>query len=142
MKDSIVIIVLLLVILLSSESGICQSKQQDDRLLGKWSILFFKDTEGKIIKNGFEGKNYVDVFYKNGTYSVDPNYFRDEMKRNGINEPLDYTSLPVFTWRNMDDNLIEIITTSGNQQIRYGFSGDTLLLGYPNGNIKYLLKRK
>jgi hypothetical protein len=35
-----------------------------------------------------------------------------------------------------------IDTSQGSQQVSYGFSGDTLLLGYSNGNTRFLLKRK
>jgi hypothetical protein len=73
---------------------------------------------------------------------IDPNYLRDDMKRNGINEPLDYASIPIFSWKSISDGVLEIQTGQGNQQIRYGFSGDTLVFGFPNGNTKYLLKRK
>jgi len=60
----------------------------------------------------------------------------------GINEPLDYALIPAFSWQTIDEGIIEISTSQGNQQIRYGFSGDTLVFGYPNGHTKHLLKRK
>ncbi len=103
--------------------------------------MFFTDAEGNILDNGFAGKNYVDVFNENGTFSIDPNIFRDEMKKHGISGTVDYSAIPVFTWKTHNNQVLIIDTNMGSQQIRYGFSGDTLLLGYPNGNIRYLFKR-
>lgn len=130
------------IVLLFSESVKSQSLTRDNRLLGRWMILFSKDSSGKVLNDGFAGKNYVEVFAKNGTYSIDPNFLRDEAKKNGINEPIDYSAIPSFSWKTLNDETLIIETGQGSQQIRYGFSCDTLLLGYPNGNIQYLLKRK
>jgi hypothetical protein len=143
MKDKITFLVLILSIFLSLNNNCFpQKKELDLRIVGKWEILFSKDLEGKVVKNEFSGKGYVETFTKNGQFMIDPNYLRDDMKRNGINEPLDYTSIPTFSWQTIDDGILEISSSQGNQQVRYGFSSDTLVLGYPNGNIKYLLKRK
>jgi hypothetical protein len=35
-----------------------------------------------------------------------------------------------------------MITSEGSRQNRYGFMGDTLIFGYPNGHTRYLLKKK
>ncbi|SEF79623.1 hypothetical protein [Algoriphagus boritolerans] len=64
------------------------------------------------------------------------------MKRNGINEPLDYSMIPILNWKTINNEILIIDTSQGSQQVRYGFSGDTLLLGYSNGNSRFLLKRK
>ncbi|WP_297337254.1 hypothetical protein [Algoriphagus sp.] len=135
-------IILISVTFLSSKSGVCQSRDHDERLIGKWTILFFKDADGKLLKNGFQGKNYVDTFFENGQYSIDPNFFRDEAKKNGINEPIDYSSIPSFSWKTVNNQILSIETGQGSQEIRYGFLGDTLIFGYPNGHTRYLLKRK
>jgi hypothetical protein len=105
-------------------------------------ILFSKDSSGKVLNDGFAGKNYVEVFAKNGTYSIDPNFLRDEAKKNGINEPIDFSAIPSFSWKTLNDETLIIETGLGSQQIRYGFADDTLLMGYPNGHVRYLLKRK
>jgi hypothetical protein len=143
MKGKISFLLIIVSIFLSINNHcFAQKKDLDSRIVGKWELLFSKDLEGKVVKNEFSGKGYVETFTKSGQFMIDPNYLRDDMKRNGINEPLDYSLIPVFSWRMIDDNLFEIMSSNGNQQIRYGFSGDTLVLGYPNGNTKYLLKRK
>jgi len=143
MKDKITFLVLILSIFLSLNNNCFpQKKELDLRIVGKWELLFSKDLEGKVVKNEFSGKGYVETFTKSGQFMIDPNYLRDDMKRNGINEPLDYASIPSFFWQTIDVGIIEISSSQGNQQVRYGFSGDTLVLGYPNGNTKYLLKRK
>ena len=119
-----------------------QKKDLDQRLVGRWMNLYSKDQDGKIIKDEFYGKKYIDTFQKNGQYLFDPNFLRDDMKRNGINEPLDYSLIPTFSWKTYENQILEIISTEGSQKIRYNFSGDTLILGYQNGHIQYLLKRK
>lgn len=97
---------------------------------------------GDIIKDDFYKKGYVDTFLKNGQHLIDPNYLRDDLRRNGIKEPLDYSLIPTFSWKTLNDQILEISGNGETQQIRYRFLGDTLLLGYSNGNTKYLLKRK
>lgn len=64
------------------------------------------------------------------------------MKRNGINEPLDYSAIPTLSWKTVNNEVLIIDTGQGSQEISYGLYGDTLLLGYPNGDTRYLLKRK
>jgi hypothetical protein len=119
-----------------------QKRDLDQRLLGKWMNLYAKDANGEIIKDDFYKKKYIDTFLKNGQYSIDPNFLRDDLKRNGIKEPLDYSLMPVFSWKTFDNQILEISGSDGSQKIRYNFSGDTLILGYQSGNTKYLLKRK
>ncbi|MDO9552762.1 hypothetical protein [Rhodonellum sp.] len=119
-----------------------QKKELDSRIVGKWTNIFAKDVHGEIIKDDFYKKGYVDTFLKNGQHLIDPNFLRDDLKRNGIKEPLDYSLIPTFSWRTFNDQILEISGSGETQQIRYGFSGDTLLLGYSNGNTRYLIKRK
>ncbi|MBA4302420.1 hypothetical protein SAMN03080617_01819 [Algoriphagus alkaliphilus] len=143
MKSKISFLLIILSIFLSINNDCFpQKKELDLKIVGKWELLFSKDIEGKLVKNEFSGKGYIETFTKSGQFMIDPNYLRDDMKRNGINEPLDYASIPTFSWKSISDGVLEIQTGQGNQQIRYGFSGDTLVFGYPNGNTKYLLKRK
>jgi hypothetical protein len=118
-----------------------QKLKLDSEIIGRWERLYSIDTDGNKIKDDFSGKGYIETFTKNGTYLLDPNYFRDDMKRHGINEPLDYSALPVFRWKTISESLLEINYNISVQQVRYGFSGDTLLMGEPNGAITYLLKR-
>jgi hypothetical protein len=119
-----------------------QKAERDPRLVGRWMMLFSKEANGEIVKNEFYRKNYVETFAKNGSLILDPQFFRDDMKRNGINEPLDYSMIPTLNWKTINNEILIIDTSQGSQQVRYGFSGDTLLLGYSNGNTRFLLKRK
>lgn len=125
-------------------SNFCYAQKSvfDERVVGKWEILFSENAEGIEIKDEFTRKGYINTYTKDGMLLLDFNYFKDDMKRHGIKEPLDYASIPSLSWKSIRENVMEIYTGQGNQVIRYGFSGDTLLLGYPNGNIQYLLKRK
>jgi len=118
-----------------------QKTKLDSELIGRWEHLYSIDTEGNKIKDDFSGKGYIHTFTKNGTYFIDPNFFRDDYKRHGINEPLDYSALPVFRWKIISESVLEINFDIGVEQMRYGFSGDTLLTGEPNGAITYLLKK-
>lgn len=104
--------------------------------------LFSKDAAGKVLKDDFAGRGYIDTFAKNGTYIVDPNYLRDDMKRHGIKEPLDYSLIPTYSWKTVNNEIVVIESDQGTQHIRYNFSGDTLLMGFTDGNTRYLLKRK
>ena len=131
-----------LMIIISTILSFTQKKDLDQRLLGKWVNLHAKDPDGKIIKDEFYGKKYIDTFLKNGQYLIDPNFLRDDMRRNGIKEPLDYSLIPSFSWKTYDNQILEIETSEGFQKIRYNFLGDTLVLGYQNGNARYLLKIK
>lgn len=130
------------IILLLSESVKSQSQALDSRVVGRWVVLFSKDANGKVLNDGFVGKNYTEIFAKNGTYIIDPNFLRNEAKGNGILESIDFLSIPSFSWKTLNDETLIIETGQGSQLIRYGFSGDSLLLGYPNGHTRYLLKRK
>lgn len=64
------------------------------------------------------------------------------MKRAGVNFPLEYSEIPTFQWRTINNEILEMDIDQGSKQNRYGFSGDTLIFGYPNGNTRYLLKQK
>ncbi len=119
-----------------------QKAERDPRLVGRWMMLFTRDSNGEVIKDEFFRKNYVETFAKNGSLILDPQFLRDDMKRNGINEPLDYSMIPTLNWKTINNEILIIDTSQGSQQVRYGFSGDTLLLGYSNGNTRFLLKRK
>lgn len=122
--------------------GFSQKRDLDQRLVGKWVNLHAKDSDGKIIKDEFYEKKYIDTFLKNGQYLIDPNFLRDDLKRNGIKETLDYSLILSFSWKTYDNQILEIVTSEGGQKIRYNFLGDTLILGYQNGNTRYLLKSK
>jgi hypothetical protein len=119
-----------------------QKKELDPRLVGRWEMLFSKDVNGAIIKDDFYGKRYKETYTKDGKLILDPQFLRDDMKSRGINEPLDYGSIPTLNWKSIDNEILETESDYGSQQARYGFAGDTLILGYPNGNTRYLLKRK
>jgi hypothetical protein len=129
-------------IIISTILSFTQKKDLDQRLVGKWANLHAKDQDGEIIKDEFYGKKYIDTFLKNGQYLIDPNFLRDDMKRNGIKEPLDYSLIPALSWTTYENQTLEIASSEGSQKIRYNFLGDTLILGYQNGNTRYLLKSK
>jgi hypothetical protein len=105
-------------------------------------MLFSKDANGEIRKDEFYGKRYVETYTKDGRLVLDPQFLRDDLKRNGITDPLDYSLIPTFSWKTVNNETIEISTSEGNRQNRYGFSGDTLIFGYSNGNTSYLLRVK
>jgi len=105
-------------------------------------MLFSKDANGKIVKDDFYCKRYVETYTKDGRWLPDPQFFRDDIKKHGITEPLDYATIPTFQWRTINNEILEMDTDQGSKQNRYGFSGDTLIFGYPNGNTRYLLKQK
>ncbi len=119
-----------------------QKAERDTRLVGQWVTLYSTDGTGEIQKDMLSGKNYVETFTKNGKYILDPQFLSDDMKSRGIKEPLDYASIPTFSWKTENNEVLIIDSGLGSQKIRNGFSGDTLLKGYPNGHIRYLLKRK
>ncbi|MBX2962494.1 MAG: hypothetical protein KF687_08280 [Cyclobacteriaceae bacterium] len=119
-----------------------QTDDHDARLIGKWKFLYTKDAGMNILKDEFTGKGYIETFTKNGQYLIDPKYLQDDMKRHGINEPIDHSLIPTFTWKTINNEILEISEGRDARKCRYGFSGDTLLLGYPNGHVRYLLKRK
>jgi hypothetical protein len=133
---------ILIVILSITILAFSQKAERDSRLVGKWMILFSKDANGEIIKDEFYGKHYVETYTKDGKLILDPQFLRDDLKRNGISEPLDYSLIPTFSWKTINNETIEIITSEGSRQNRYGFSGDTLIFGNSNGHVRYLLKRK
>lgn len=121
---------------------ILQKAERDPRLVGKWTMLYSKDVNGEIILDEFYAKSYVETYTKEGKLILDPQYLRDNLKRNGITEPLDYSLIPSFSWKTFNSETIEITTSEGSRQNRYGFSGDTLIFGYSNGHLRYLLRRK
>jgi hypothetical protein len=135
MRISIFLILLLF-------SAFSQKAERDPRLVGKWMMLFSKDANGEIRKDEFYGKRYVETYTKDGRLVLDPQFLRDDLKRNGITDPLDYSLIPTFSWKTVNNETIEISTSEGNRQNRYGFSGDTLIFGYSNGNTSYLLRVK
>lgn len=73
-----------------------QKAERDPRLVGKWSMLFSKDGNREIVNDEFYGKGYVETFTKDGRWLPDPQFFRDDIKKHGINEPLDYAAIPTF----------------------------------------------
>lgn len=119
-----------------------QQAERDPRLIGKWTMLFSKDENGEIVKDEFYGKRYVETYIKDGRLILDPQFLKDDLKRNGITEPLDYSLIPTFYWKTSNNETLEIMTSEGSRQNRYGFSGDTLIFGFSNGHTRYLLKRK
>jgi hypothetical protein len=133
-----ILIVLILIIL----GTFYQKPERDPRLVGKWIMLFSKDSNGQIIQDKFLGKGYVETYTKEGKLILDPQFLRDDLKRNGITEPLDYSLIPTFSWKTMNNETLEIISSEGSSQNRYGFVGDTLIFGYSNGHTRYLVKRK
>jgi hypothetical protein len=94
------------------------------------------------LKNDFSGKNYISTFTKNGKYLGDPNYLRDDMKKHGIKEPLDYGAIPSFNWKTKNNEILELITPYGNIESHYRFSADTLIMVFKTGNQSYFLKVK
>ncbi|MBN3582663.1 hypothetical protein JYB64_09740 [Algoriphagus aestuarii] len=119
-----------------------QKAERDPRLVGKWTMLYSKDANGEIEKDEFYGKRYVETYTKNGRFILDPQFLKDDLKRNGISEPLDYSLIPTFYWKTVNNETLEVITNEGSRQNRYGFSGDTLIFGYSNGVTRYLLRMK
>ncbi|OOG68752.1 hypothetical protein B0E43_22000 [Algoriphagus sp. A40] len=111
-------------------------------MVGKWVILFSKDANGEIIKDEFYGESYLETYTKDGKLILDAQFLRDDLKRNGITEPLEFSLIPTFSWKTMNNETIEIFASEDSRQNRYGFSGDTLIFGYSNGYMRYLLKRK
>lgn len=121
-----------------------QKPERDPRLVGKWMMLFTLDSNGEIIKDEFYQKKYVEEYTKEGKLILDPNFLIDDMKKRGESMPLlDYSAIPSFNWNTVNNNTLRIdLGEHGGQDNRYGFLGDTLILGYPNGNTRYLLKQK
>lgn len=133
---------ILIILILVVFGSFYQKSERDPRLVGKWMMLFSKDVNGEIVKDEFYGKNYVETYTKEGKLILDPQFLRDDLRRNGVTEPLDYSLIPTISWRTMNNETIEVITSEGSRQNRYGFLGDTLVFGYSNGHTRYLLKRK
>jgi hypothetical protein len=119
-----------------------QKSELDPRVVGRWNHIADKDFSGNRLKNDFSGKNYINTFTKNGKYLGDPNYLRDDMKKHGINEPLDYNTLPSFDWKTKNNEILELITPYGNIESHYRFSADTLIMVFKTGNQSYFLKVK
>lgn len=120
-----------------------QKAERDPRLVGKWTMLYSKDANGKIIKDEFFGKNYIEEYTKDGRLILDPQFLLDDMKRLSEITKLDYASIPTFQWTTINNNTLRInYGELGSKDNRYGFLGDTLLLGYSNGNVRFLLRGK
>lgn len=131
-----------LTILVISLVAFTQKADRDPRLVGKWIILFSKDGNGEIVRDEFYGKSYIETFTKDGRWVPDPQFFRDDAKRLGVNAPIDYSAIPTFQWKTIDNQILEMNTSEGSRQNRYGFLGDTLIFGYSNGHTRYLVRRK
>lgn len=119
-----------------------QKSERDPRLVGRWMFLYHLDSAGEVIKDEFYGKNYVQTYYSDGKFIQDPQMFRDADKRHGINAPFDYSAIPVFEWKTTKNELLTLIANMGTIQNRYGFAGDTLIIGYSNGHTEHLVKVK
>ena len=132
----------LLIIPLVISVAFIQKAERDPRLVGKWTMLFSKDANGKIIKDEFYGKSYVETFTKDGKWITDPQFFKDDARKHGIDAPIDYSAIPTFQWKTIDNQILEMNTSVGSHQNRYGFVGDTLIFGYSTGHTRYLLRRK
>ena len=131
-----------LLVLLVCSVAFIQKAERDPRLIGKWTMLFTKDENGEIVKDEFYGKSYIETFTRDGKWIIDPQFLRDDAKRLGVNAPIDYSAIPTFQWKTINNQILEMNTSEGSRTNRYGFSGDTLIFGYSNGHTRYLLKRK
>jgi hypothetical protein len=136
----ILIIIFFAINALSIYSSFSQSKNRDEKIVGEYILLYHKDGEGNVIKDEFFGKNYLQKFTKFGQIIYDPRFLQDDLKRNGISEPLDYTLIPSFNWKT--NNNEELIIDGGSEILRkkYLFSGDTLITVSERGFLEYLLK--
>jgi hypothetical protein len=120
-----------------------QKNNLDSRLFGQWTLLYTMDSQGEIIKDEFYGKNYIEEYTKDGRLILDPKFLLDDMKRRGETMTLDYASIPTFQWNSINNNTLRVnYGELGSKENRYGILGDTLLIGFPNGNVRYLLRRK
>jgi hypothetical protein len=119
-----------------------QKPELDSRIVGRWKHLFDYDESGNLLKNEFSGKNYITTYSKDGRVLLDPNYFRDDMKRHGGKEPLDYAAIPSFNWKTKNNEILELITPNGNLESFYRISSDTLILISKNGGLTYQLRVK
>jgi hypothetical protein len=88
MRISILLILLLF-------SAFSQKAERDPRLVGKWMMLFSKDANGEIRKDEFYGKRYVETYTKDGRLVLDPQFLRDDLKRNGITDT-GFLETPLF----------------------------------------------
>lgn len=114
-----------------------QKSELDSRIVGRWKHLSDYDGSGKLLKNEFSGKNYISTYSKDGRVLLDPNYLRDDMKRHGINQPVDYGIIPSFHWKTKNNEVLELITPYGNVEAFYRISSDTLILIDKNGGLTY-----
>jgi hypothetical protein len=119
-----------------------QKPELDPRLVGRWKDLFDYDGSGNLLKNEFSGKNYITTYSKDGRLLLDPNYLRDDMKKHGIKESLDYGAIPSFNWKTKNNEILELITPYGNVETFYRLSSDTLILISKNGELTYQLRVK
>lgn len=119
-----------------------QKVERDPRLVGRWMFLYHLDPNGEVIKDEFFGKNYVQTYYSDGKFIQDPQMFRDADRRHGIKTPFDYSAIPVFEWKTTNNENLTLTHAMGTVQSRYGFAGDTLIIGYSNGHTQHLVKVK
>jgi hypothetical protein len=119
-----------------------QKSDSDPRLVGRWRFLYHLDPTGEVIKDEFYGKNYVQTYYSDGKFIQDPQMFRDADRRHGIKTPFDYSDIPVLEWKTTNNQLLTLMHAMGTQGSRYGFAGDTLIIGYPNGHTSHHLRVK
>jgi hypothetical protein len=105
-------------------------------------FLYHLDPTGEVIKDEFYGKNYVQTYYSDGKFIQDPQMFRDADRRHGIKTPFDYSAIPVFEWKTTNNENLTLTHAMGTVQSRYGFAGDTLIIGYSNGHTQHLVKVK
>lgn len=119
-----------------------QKVERDPRLVGRWMFLYHLDPNGEVIKDEFFGKNYVQTYYSDGKFIQDPQMFRDTDRRHGIKTPFDYSAIPVFEWKTTNNENLTLTHAMGTVQSRYGFAGDTLIIGYSNGHTQHLVKVK
>ncbi|REG82089.1 hypothetical protein [Algoriphagus antarcticus] len=73
-------------------------------------MLYTKDAFGAIVKDEFFGKKHMDTYTKDGKLLIDPQFLRDDMKRFGINAPLDYAAIPTLGWKTHNNEILEIET--------------------------------
>jgi len=65
MKSKISFLIIIISIFLSINNDCFpQKKELDLNIVGKWELLFSKDVNGKILKDDFSGKGYIETFTK------------------------------------------------------------------------------
>jgi hypothetical protein len=135
MRISILLILLLF-------SAFSQKAERDPRLVGKWMFLYDLDPNGEVVKNEFYGKKYVTTYHGDGRMVHDPQMFRDADRRHGIKTPFDYSDIPILEWKTTNNETLTLTHAMGTLQNRYGFAGDTLIIGTSKGYTAYHLRVK